>query len=134
MFLDEIAARLVSEGIGILGTNIFLGAKVQVPKGSGPYVSIVETGGTGAVRTQNNTSRQRPTGQVTVRSDSYVTARTKIKHVYNALGGVNGLYNFTLNGAHYVSLTVRTEPIEVGMDDDNRSMLSFNFDAEKRPS
>ena len=50
-FLDEIKDRLVAQGVGTYGSNIFLGSKAVIPTGDGPYLSIIETGGTGAIRT-----------------------------------------------------------------------------------
>ncbi len=134
MFLDEIGARLVAQNQGRLGFTIFFGSMPAMPTDYGPYISVAETGGTGAMRTQNNTATQRPTAQVVVRAKDYVVARLKAEEVYNALGGANGLYNFTLNGVKYKSLTPRTEPIDTGFDENNRLMISFNIDAERQPS
>lgn len=133
-FLDEIAARLVSQGVGVLGTNIFLSSKTAIPSGNGPYLTLTETGGTGADRTQNNTALERPTAQLHARASSYLTARAMLKAAYLALGGPNGLHNVTLSGTWYLSVTARQNITDIGLDDAGRASVVFNIDAVKNPS
>lgn len=134
MFGSEIAARLVDQGIGVLGQTLFVGAKASIPLGIGPYTSILETGGSAPERTHNNTARQRPTAQITVRAKDAYAARIKAKAVYDALGGANGLWNVRLSSVFYLSLTTRQEPMDIGLDDNERQLFVFNIDAEKQPS
>jgi hypothetical protein len=133
MFLDEIAARLVSQGVGVLGSNIILGSRGKIPDGDGPYLSLTETGGSGPTRIQNQAgaNTQRPTAQVAVRAKSYVVARTMAKAAYLALDGV---FNTTLSGVLYHSITARQEPTDVGLDAKERPLITFIIDAEKAPS
>lgn len=133
-FLDEIAAKLVSAGVGTIGTNILLSSKAVIPTGAGPYLSLIETGGSGSVRTQNNTAIERPTAQISARASSYPVARTMLKTAYDALGGANGLHNVTLSGVFYLSIVPRQQIIDIGLDDPGRAMVAFNIDAEKQPS
>jgi len=132
-FLDEIAARLVSQSVGVTGSNIFLGSKAVIPTGSGPFLSLIETGGTGATRVHNiaGPSTQRPTAQVLVRAGSYQAARTMSKAAYDAL---NGVWNTTLSGTFYQKITARQEPTDIGLDGSGRVMVVFNIDAQKQPS
>lgn len=133
-FPHEVKDRLVAQGVGVFGTNIFINPGAAIPDGNGPYLSITETHGTGAVRTQNDTGNERPTAQILVRATSPTAARTMIFNAYNALGGAYGLFNITL-GTWYISLTARQNPGAVGMDETGkRLMFSFNIDAEKHPS
>jgi hypothetical protein len=133
MFLDEIKDRLVAQGVGVFGSSIFLGSKAAIPSGDGPYISLTETGGTAPTRIHNQTgaNTQRPTAQILVRAKSYLTARTKAKEAYLALDGV---YNTTITGVLYYKITARQEPTDIGLDDHERPMISFNIDAEKYPS
>lgn len=134
-FLDDIAARLVSQGVGTIGSSIFLGSRAAIPAGDGPYISLTETGGTAPTRIQNQASvaTQRPSAQVLTRAKNYVTARAKAKAAYDAL---DGIFNTTLNGTFYVSVTARQEPTDIGLDDagPGRPMIVFNIDAEKYAS
>src|SRR5678816_4477154 len=132
-FLDEIAAKLANAGVGTIGGNIFLGSKAVIPEGDGPYISLLETGGSAPTRIQNQAgaNTQRPTAQILVRAKSYQTARNKSKEAYNAL---DGLFNTVLSGTYYQSVTARQEPTDIGLDDVGRPRLVFNIEAEKNPS
>lgn len=133
MFLDEIAQRLVAQGVGTIGSTIFLGSKANIPTGDGPYITLTETGGTAPTRVHNypQAQTQRPTAQVAVRAKSYLVARTKAKEAYLALDGV---YHTTLLGVLYHSITARQEPTDLGLDDVGRPLIVFNIDAQKQPS
>lgn len=133
MFLDEIAARLVAQSIGVIGSSIFLGSKAVIPPGAGPYITLIETGGSAPTRIHNKPTpnTQRPTAQIAVRATSYLVARTKAKDAYNALDGV---YNTSIAGVLYHSITARQEPTDIGLDDVGRPMIVFNIEVEKAPS
>jgi hypothetical protein len=133
MFLDEIAARLVAQGVGTIGSNIFLGSKAVIPTGVGPYLSLIETGGSSPLRIQNVAAAhvQMPTAQVAVRAQSYLLARTMIKAAYLALDGV---YNTSLSGVFYQSITARQEPTDIGLDALDRPLLVFNIVCMKAAS
>jgi hypothetical protein len=133
MLLDELKAYLVAQGVGVFGTSLFLGSKARIPSENGddgPYISLIETGGSGPTRIQNQSTAntQRPTVQVVVRAKSYLVARTKSKQVYQAL---DGLYNTTLSGVLYHSVVARQEPTDIGLDTVDRPMVVFNLDIEK---
>lgn len=132
-FLDEVRSYLIAQNVGT-SASILLSSKTVVPAGDGPYMVIIETGGSGPDRTQNNTATQRPTAQISVRATSYPIARAMLYAAYNALGGPNGIYNMTLSGTFYLSITSRNEPNDIGVDDINRAMIAFNIDAQKQAS
>jgi hypothetical protein len=133
MFLDEIRDRLVAQGVGTYGSNIFNGSHAVIPKGDGPYISLIETGGTAPTRIHNvpGAHTQRPTAQVLVRASSYIVARAKAKAAYAALDGV---FNTTISGVFYQKITARQEPTDIGLDEKNRVMIAFNIEAEKQYS
>lgn len=132
-FLDELANRLVAQGVGVHGSNIFLGSGAVIPTGDGPYLSLTETGGSAPTRVHNypGAHTQRPTAQVLVRAKSYSTALTMARAAYVAL---DGIFNTVLSGTFYQKLTVRQEPTDIGLDDPGRRMIVFNVEAEKQPS
>lgn len=134
MFLDEIKDRLVAQGVGVYGSNIFLGSKAVIPTGSGPYLSLVETGGSAPTRIQNKESAntQRPTAQILVRATTYPAALNMSRAAYIALDGV---YNTTLSGTFYQKIIARQEPSDIGLDaTGQRVMIVFNIECEKMPS
>lgn len=132
--LDEIAARLVAQGVGVLSSNIFYGSKAVIPSGDGPYLSLGETGGTGSLRTHNGTAVARPSVQILCRAKSYGVARAKLKAAFDALGGDVGLHNVTLGSTFYQSITPKQQPTDLGLDDAERPMIVFNIYVEKQPS
>ncbi len=132
--LDEVAARLIGEGVGLLDQQIFLTSSAKLLRGDGPFLNVSETGGTTPARTQNNTATQRPTLQLKARGASVIAARSMLKAAYDALGGANGLYNTVLSGTFYLSITARQEPTDTGQDEAGRPTYSFNVEIEKQPS
>lgn len=133
--LNEVAARLVAQGVGAINTVLFLGAKAIIPTGDGPYITLSATGGMQAAGTQNDTATERPSVQLLARATSYPIAEAKLTDAYNALGGANGLHNLLLSGVWYVSVKAR-QPVTDMMqqDEQGRAMLVFNIDVEKSPS
>src|SRR5438105_2093445 len=75
-----------------------------IPVGPGPYLSLIETGGSAPLRIHNvpGAHIQRPTGQVMVRGSSYQTTRAMAKAAYDAL---DGTFNTTLSGTFYQKIT-----------------------------
>ena len=133
-FLDEIADRIQSQGAGVLGQNMFLSTKANIPSGAGPYITIVESGGTTSRRTHNNTATQRPAAQIVVRASAYPAARAQAVLVYNALGGDNGLHNIELMGTYYQTIIPIQQISDLGQDELARARVVFNINAEKVPS
>jgi len=131
-FLDDIAAKLVADGVGVVGTTIFLSSKAVIPAGAGPYITLMETGGIAPTRVQNQrqAATVRPSVQVVTRATSYQTARTKARQAYDSL---DGLFNTTVNGTFYLKITARNEPGDTGLDESGRPRVTFNLDAEKKP-
>lgn len=136
-FLDEIGARLVAQGVGVLDEDIFLGTTGIIPPVGlvdRAYLHLKETGGLASAKTQNDTATQRPTAQLSSRAIGYPVARALLKKAYDALGGANGLYNLTLSGTWYVSIKSRQEPTDIGKDGTGRVESVFNIEVEKAPS
>lgn len=129
-FLDDVGARLVAQGVGVLGSNIFLGSRAVVPSGAGPYLTVSETGGVAPTRIQGRTTpgTRRPTAQVLALATTYQAARAMIEAAYAALDGV---YNTTIGTTFYQRIAARQEPTDMGADaTGNRVQLVFNIEAE----
>lgn len=130
-FIDEILAKLETEGLP--SASLFASSSSIPPAGAGPYLSLTETGGTGSTRIHNKKSAatHRPTAQVTVRASDYTEAHAMSAAAHNVL---DGIFNETLSGVQYLSVTARQLPTDAGADSVGRAMVVFNIDAEKEPS
>lgn len=136
MFLDDIAAKLVSAGVGVVGTTLFKSSAAKLPAGNGPYITLTETGGVAIgernrVQNEAGLHTQTPGAQVAVRAMSYAEARLKAKAAHAAL---DGTWNATINGVFYQQITARQEPTDIGLDEAGRVVVVFNVDAIKQPS
>lgn len=132
-FADEIAARLVADGIFTQAT-IYIGLKLTVPAGAGPFIQLVETGGSGPERTQNSVTKPayvRPSMQLLITSSSQATNEAKAKAVYDSLVKVR---NMTLSGTWYREINPDQEPFDFPLDGSQRPRRGFNISTIKRPS
>lgn len=132
-FLDEAIARLVDEGVGALNTSIFATSKQAVPNGAGPYLTIVETGGSGPSWTQNRIgpAYQHPSLAVTGVAKDYSDASDIARAAYDALGTVR---NEFIGATWYRSIVPLQEPYDLLPDAQGRARVRFNALADKRPS
>jgi len=131
---DEIAAKLVASGIGVLAKSIFIGSRTALPNGAGPYLSLIETGGYLPIRTHNSTSvpaYQRPSFQIICRAATYPAARLMCQNAYDALAGVK---NVVLSGTWYLEISPIQELMDLGLDETGRARVAFNIDVIKRHS
>jgi hypothetical protein len=100
-FLEELAAIVIAAGVGVASgsnRNIFLTQGVSIPPGDGPYLSIIDTGGPGGVKIQNQKAPayQRPGAQVVARAKTSKAARDMAFAAYTAFANV---VNQTVNAA-----------------------------------
>ena len=135
-FLDDIKDRLVAAGVGVYGTNIFLGSGAVIPPApaTGPFLHIREYGGSAPTRVHNESGAhtQRPTAQIVGIGASYQTTRAMVRAAYVALDGV---FNTTISGTFYQSITAKQEPTDLDLEEGtNRRKIGFNIEAEKAPS
>lgn len=116
-------------------------AKV-LPTGPGPFLSIIETGGTTPDNTQNSViipAYQRPGAQIVVRADSYVVAYAMARAAYNSLVKIRNEYIgsgiLSPTGTWYRKIRPLQEPSDIlGLDAEGRPRVSFNILGDKRPS
>jgi hypothetical protein len=73
------------------GREIFSTSGASIPEADGPYLSIIETGGPGGVRIQNQIppAYMRPGAQIVARAKDPAAARTMAFEAYTALATVS---------------------------------------------
>lgn len=134
MILSEIGAYLAANGIGTVGTDIFLGILPDVPDSC---CGLFEAGGMAPYRAFRSAPGQpvaeRPRLQVICRDNEfdYSDARTKAGSI-NAL--LEGLGDVTLSGCRYLWIGAVAPPSLMGRDDSGRVQIVQNFDVVKELS
>lgn len=104
-FLEEIKRTIIGTSPSPTSAQVFLSSRAGRPAGDGPFVFIIETGGTFALRTQNVSNRyERPTAQISVTATDYVDARQMARAIADSLRSVRN----TVLGAYSVSITTLT--------------------------
>lgn len=133
-FLPDIIFLFEGANLGLsYGSNVFKGAKAKIPKGSGPFVSLIRTGGSGTEGTHNSVdvpAYERLSGQVLVRASDYEVAEALADQLHDLMWAV---MNQLINGTYWRQLNVR-DVFELPLDDQERPRLAFNFDCVKRTS
>jgi len=128
--LDEIAARLIGQAVGVTGTTaswvVYKGWEPETPD---QVFSLFETGGL-ANQSHDGDLLDVPTFQIRVRgastSTGYPAARTKIAAARTALEGMTA---GTFSGRYYCSVVANSEPLSLGHDASHRPRLVVNFTA-----
>jgi len=122
VMLKEIGTYLQGQGIGTLGTDIFLGLMPDEPDNC---IALFEYAGSPPDLHWNG---EYPGLQVRVRNKSYAAARTKIGEVMDKL---HGLHEQTLSGTRYLLVKARGSPEVLKRDNNNRVELFVNFEILK---
>lgn len=141
-FSQELIFILSGAGVGRQGFNMFRSSAKAVPTGPGPFLSVIETGGSGPDNTQNSVIRpayMQPGAQIVVRGDSYDTSFDMARAAYDALVKVRNEYIgsgiLSPTGTWYRKIRPLQEPGDVlGLDAQGRPRVSFNILGDKRPS
>lgn len=124
---DDIAVRLVAQGLATaVGKDVFLGSKAALPslrENIGPYVSLIDTGGTAAVGEHNGRYPQ-PSLQVVVRAQSSSIAKAKAEAIH---ADVCDLANVTINGRFYLRIRAVQEVLDMQVDEVGRARFGFNI-------
>lgn len=137
--MSDLIYLLENGGLGLIyGTNLFKGAKAVLPKGDGPYVSIIETPGIEAEGTHNLAdvpAYVRPSAQIVTRAKLYDVAEEMADRVWLLLypTGRTGGGQF-VNGTWWRSVRMVQRPFDLGLDDMGRPRLAFNINVVKRLS
>jgi hypothetical protein len=133
-FIHDIKDVLVAAGVGTFtgsNINIFIGSKAEIPAGDGPFIVLIETGGSGSSRTQGGSSTEHPSAQISVRATTSPVARDKLLEIRDVLGGDNGLYNIVLSGNRYISIIPNQSVTDIGEDEVGRPRFAYNIQAER---
>ena len=130
-YIDDIADFLEDEGIGTVGTNLFIGRKIDSDDTSLPnnIVVLYETGG---VAPSIDIPTKNPTFQVYVRNTDYALGRAKIEAVRTAL---HQTYGDTIGSTSFMYIVAQSEPGYIGRDEpdtNGREEFSINFIALHR--
>jgi len=134
MFTDDLVTILVNAGVGQATINIFVGAKVALPIGPGPFLTIRENGGSSPEGTHNSVgvpAYVRPSAQIVTRAEDLADARLMAQKAYDALFPIRNQF---INGTFWRQITIRHEPGELGEDENGRPRIFFNIDCIKRLS
>ena len=86
-FEEEVGRLVFDAGLGTFGTNMFIGPPSSVPSGEGPFIHIIDTGGTSPLETHNGDKYERMSCQIVVRGTNRQTARTRALAIWRALDG-----------------------------------------------
>lgn len=88
---EDVVSILHSAGLATLGTDTYVGPLAVIPAGDGPYINVVDTGGSSPVETHNGVKYERLSAQIVVRAVSYTSARTRAQSIWQALDGLRGI-------------------------------------------
>ena len=117
---EDIALILVDEGIGTIGTDIFVSKEHETPD---ECISLFDTGG---FPPESGFRYDYPTIQVRVRGK-----KGKYQATYNKADDIkailNGKHNVTKNGTRYVGIWAMGDILSLGYDESDRPLLSVNF-------
>lgn len=127
--LDEIAARLISQSVGVTGStaswSVYKGHEPELPDA---VITLFETGGF-ANQPHEGDVLDLPTFQIRVRggqtSTGYPAARAKLAAARTAVEAMTG----TFSGRYYCQVTADSEPISLGQDESHRPRMVMNFTA-----
>lgn len=95
-FEEEIGRILFDAGLAVFNTNCWIGPDARIPVGDGPYITLINTGGTSPIETHNGDKYRRMSIQVVVRALTYQAARTRARAIWDELDGKR---NFTVVAA-----------------------------------
>ncbi|MHC5112316.1 MAG: minor capsid protein [Planctomycetota bacterium] len=140
MLLNDVATWLDAQSTAftlLAGTagNLVKAHMQDSPPAPDTLVGLFETAGTSPVHvftTSSQTRNYEQTGlQVLVRSSSYQTARNLAETAYTLLDGLAGTNLPTATGPSYLSVAAIQNPFSIGRDDNERYVMSCNFDVWK---
>lgn len=91
----EIVKLLSDVGLATLNTDTFIGHKatLPLPPAPGPFISVMDTGGSAPWEAQSGEEYERLSVQLIIRAETYAAARTRALAVWRRL---NGLRNVTV--------------------------------------
>lgn len=88
---DAGLVTLASITNGVLTGNTFIGRAVSIPQGDGPFISVINTGGSAPMESHNGQKWERLSAQIIVRATNPATAEAKALAIWRALDGKRNL-------------------------------------------
>lgn len=113
LFTVHMLRRLQGQGVGTMGVNLFATSKSNIPKGNGPFITMIETLGFPGVRIHNQSkpAYERPSAQIVARSINSIDAYGMLLLAKNALSGVR---DTVLGAASFSVAVTRTGSVATG--------------------
>lgn len=115
----DMADYLAANGIGTIGTNLFVAAEPAQPANC---VTLYDTGGP---QSDPDANFFRPTIQARVRNVDYRAACSLMKQIHDALADV--YTGVQVDDWYYFGAGSTNEPEPIGKDDQDRFLLTQNF-------
>ena len=125
---QDIMEVIANAGLGTLGVDLFMDRLQETPDFQ---IVVVNTSGF-APDPDPQFQLFRPSFQVLVRSakNGRLAAYSRLSRIYLLL---NGKTNFDIGGSHYLQIVPSGDIMAVSVDENNREILSANFDAQRTP-
>lgn len=122
MMADDVADYLEAQGIGTVGTDIFIG---HMPDSPANCIAVIQSGGEPPELVgQINDQIERPRLVVRVRNTSYASGAAKANSVLKALHTAGEV---SLNGHRYLFIRAVGSVNQLGRDHELRSLFSVEF-------
>lgn len=123
----DIALHIASAGLGVFGGASGWAVSVGTePASPDTTITVYDTGGEGPDTDQLDI--ERPTIQVRVRSSkagsAYPDAHDKQRAIRALLHGIKGV---TINGTRYAGITMTSEILVIGRDENDRFLMTANY-------
>ena len=125
IYSDNVADYLEAQGVGTVGTDIFVGYLPDTPDSC---IAVLETGGT---EPDAYLPFREPTFQVLIRNTTFEEGQTKLASVRSTLHQLNNITLVT-GGFYFYYILAIAEGGHIGRDDVGRDMFSINFKAKLR--
>lgn len=126
--LDDVGTYLQTNGVGTIGTTLFLS---YMPEAPDLCVAVYEFVGLQPMQTMSGAAdvkNERPRLQIAARGapQDYVAARAKVQTCYGLLCN---LVDSVLGTTRYISFVPIDSPAPIGRDDSQRPTIVCNFQA-----
>lgn len=128
---EDIVTRLQSAGVGTPAVNLFIG---HMPISPDTCMTVSERGGAPPIRAMgaslSSPVADQPMFQVMVRGATYLEARGKVDAIINTLDHFSGMIGST----RYLLIELSYAPVQMGQDENRRTVFSVMFNVRKTRS
>lgn len=118
MLIEDIATILDDAGVGVLGTDMFIGSLPTTPNNA---IVIVQTTGT---EPDSELPLDNPTFQILIRNTTYTGGQEKLGDVKDAL---HQFSNQEIGDTYFYYILANTNGGSIGRDEQDREEFSINF-------